>query len=574
MAIKPQEASAYLQSLGVDPEVADWHASQMYPQPQEAAPSDWRDVPEMTGGGGAGNAHTAPSPPPSSSSSKPIDLTTMFPAPPTPAPTPGKPAPAAAKTAPVPWNLRPKDAPAPAAPLPMKEAAAQFAKQDLQKNLDGATFAKPDETTKPGALGPMISKGGRTPHSWQVQEGLDLPETVEAYGRASREQKDAAGAARDAGELDALRQMSYLDRFEQAQNERAVRMKAQAEDRARRMDAELDKYSQMTDAVRGDQIDNSAFFTKNGTGGAFAASIAYMLGAVGGALTHTENPVIGIIRDEIDTQKKNAALRGQKLEDQRGLLGQLTRTFGDENIAEQAAWGAYLEKAKTEMAKIAANSQYDSVRAKYKQRIADIDLHYLAPTVGKLEELMQDRLVRQDVNAPAMYAGAGAGKLDKLTREEVSKIAEERQKAGLPAALSELADIDRTIDTFGSGDIPGVGAVVGHVPSWMPGMPDEAVANRQAVAAVKNKVRKSIAGASLTDGEKVELNKQLEGAYDAPSLRRVVQSFRQSLVYQDANIRSIGDDNARAEFSRREKAARNETIPLNKPSTPHVRREQ
>jgi hypothetical protein len=276
----------------------------------------------------------------------------------------------------------------------------------------GATPLVPEDQWLPKSAGGgapvMVSPGGRREHSWTVTQGLALPGTMQALANADKSERDAAVAGRDAGIRDADREMAYLDRHEQIQAQRAVQLKWQAEDRARRLEAETDKLATMTDAVRADKIDNNQWFTGHGAAGAFAAGLAYTLGAVGGALTHTENPVLGVIRQEIQTQKDNIALRRGKLDEQKGLLAQLTKTFGDKDVGEQAAWVMYLERAKTQMARIAAESKSDAVRARYKTAIAGIDTE-LTPRVMKLEEMMQDKVVRQDVNAPPVYAGVGGG---------------------------------------------------------------------------------------------------------------------------------------------------------------------
>lgn len=276
----------------------------------------------------------------------------------------------------------------------------------------GATPLVPEDQWLPKAstagVGPtMVSPGGRRPHSWTVQEGLALPETVAAYGQATKSQREAAQAGRDAGVAEAEREVAYLRTHEKAMERHALERRWKEEDRQRRVDAETDKLAEMTDAVKNDQIDNTAFFTGHGVAGGFAAALAYTLGAIGGALTHTENPVIGVIRQEIQTQKDNAALRKQAVEDQKGLLGQLTKTFGDARVGEEAAWIAYLEKAKVQMQRIAGESKDDWVQARYKTAVADID-GQLAGHIQAIETAIQDKVVRQDVNAPPTFIGGGA----------------------------------------------------------------------------------------------------------------------------------------------------------------------
>jgi len=406
-----EDAAAYLRSIGLtDPDVIDYHAQQLVPDAPAAAPApapdtfeDWED----SAGRGAVRRSVPWEPQnvednvPSGSAQPPTALQR---------------------------GLERAGAAITSGPVKAVEAAGIVPSVGPER-YDDSRY--PNFVAKPGEIGPprapteltpedqwdhsapaggtprMVDPGGWRPHSRAVQEGLDLTNTIRATGMADASSRDAAAAARDAGISQANREVAYLDRHEQLQNERAQRLKWQAEDRQRRYDAEMDKLATLTEAVRKDKIDPGSIFTKSGTSGAFFASIAYMLGAVGGALTHTENPVMGVIREEIQAQKDNAAMRRQRIEDQKGLLGQLARTFGDETVGEEAAWVAYLEKAKTEMQRIVADSQNEWVIAKYKSAVAGID-DELARRIGTIEEKTQDRTARQDVFAPPTYMGGGA----------------------------------------------------------------------------------------------------------------------------------------------------------------------
>lgn len=465
--------------------------------------------------------------------------------------------------------------------------AEQDAKQRAS-NLATATFAPPPGPPAPAGL-VQVSKGGRTPASWTTQtaEGVKLsPETKQAAEKAEASEVSAAEAGRDAGVAEANRELSYLHTHEAYQARRQAMLEQRAEQQQSMYRASLAKLDSMTKAVQNDEIDPSLYWQKKGAAGFFMAALGNIVSGIGTGLMaragmQAENGAMKAINqgiaEEIDAQKANAQLRRGKLEDQRSLLGQMAKTFGDERVAEEAAWMAYLEKAKTQLAEQMTLSKNDQVVARYKSAIAAID-GQIAGRREKWDQLEQDRITRvqHDVNAPAQYAG-GAVKTDKHTDEQVTKLTEELEKAGIPQAYSQLQDIDRTIDTLGSGDIPGVGPIASKVPDVIAKQVygDRAIAGRQAVANVKNATRKAIAGASLTENEKAELDKQLEGAHDADSLRRVVQTFRQTLSYRAKNIMSGANDNARAEYARRYKSIPNEAVPFNvdprKGTAPYVR---
>lgn len=524
---------------------------------------------------------------------------------------PGAPPPAAPAPSLFDRKFTPVD---PNAPTPAEQAAAtrqprngdwaghnefqqKLALDKAQANLDGATFYDPKKGTAaaapgtPGGALVKVSNGGRTPASWttQTQEGVKLsPETYRAANKADASARDAAMWERRAGEEEADRDFSYLEQFSKRQETHANQLAERAEKQRVRYEAQLAKLEKMTAAAEGDEIDPGAFFTKHGTAGAFAAGLAYIGGAFGaalqgpGAVNQGMQAVRNSIQQEIDAQKANASLHRQKLEDQRTLLGQMAKTFGDEREAEEAAWIVYLQKAKTDMAKNAAAAKTDQARAKWRAGLSILD-QQLAGRFEKWDQLTKDHVVRtqHDVNAPAQYVGgAGAAPLDKTDRKEVQDIAEQMEKAGIPQAYSNLQDVDRTIDTLGNGEIEGQSWTADKVFGVSPQLGkalygDQAVAGRQAMATIKNGIRKSIAGASLTEGEKVELDKQLEGAKDAASLRRVVESARQAISHRARNIMTNGSDKARTEYSRRFGAAGTEGGPFTampgKATAPHVK---
>lgn len=491
-------------------------------------------------------------------------------------------------------NISPKAAAALVKASNISQANADVA---YQQQKDGARREEVNERDagELAANGPptplrMVSPGGRTPASWttQEQDGTHFsPETLDAGEKAFDLKRGAAEANYEAGTNAAARDFAYLDTHQRLEADREQRLQAQAIERKKQYDGALQKMDKLTSDAESGKVDLHA--AAGGGVGMFMAGIATMLGAVGqGFMARAGNlnaknagleAVKQSIADNIQAQKDNLANKFKRTEAQRGLLAQMKQTFGDEDSAEEAVWLAGLAKAKTQAAKLGAEAKTDAEKAKLAGALEQIGTEY-AQHREKLDALQQNRIsrVEHDVNAPAQYAGGGGGgPLDKHDREEVGKMSEAYEKAGIPKAVSELKDIDRAIDTLGTGDIPGVGAIASRIPDVIAKQVygDRAIAGRQAVATIKNSTRKSIAGASLTEGEKKELDKQLEGAHDADSLRRVVQSFRQTLSYQSRNIAAGASDNARNEYNRRYQSARGERNPFNVPvdrsSTPYVK---
>ncbi len=295
-------------------------------------------------------------------------------------------------------------------------------KREAEKNLanlEGATFYNaPGGVAGASMTGApvMVSPGGWRPASRteQVQEGVKFsPDTEKAAEKADESQRDAARWGMLAGTAEAEREMAYLQRHAQLQETHALDQKRRADAQRAQYEGELGKLQALTEATRADKIPTEAWFIRRNDEGkvnpaaTFASALGYMLGGISqGLLKLGENPVNQVIRDQIQTQKDNAALNRQKLEDQRSLLGQMTRTFGDERVAEEAAWLAYLEKAKTDMGRIASESKSDAVQAKYRSALALLDKDW-AMHKQQWDALTQDKVVRSnhDVFAPPSYAG-------------------------------------------------------------------------------------------------------------------------------------------------------------------------
>lgn len=500
-------------------------------------------------------------------------------------------------------------APAPLTPQPSRVLPAAVAKkmnadwdatkrdvkqveQDNERkaNLEGATFADSGGGMADYRPGPMVkvSDGGRTPASWttQTQQGLTVSdETRDAANTAEGAKMDAAMWGRRAGEAEAEREIGYLERHEKYQQARRNILETRAETQRQQYEGELGKLRQMQRAADENKIDPKEITPS------ISSAIGALLGGIGQGLAwaggnkSAGNPGLDTlnkrIQEQIDAQKAKVARDRGRLEDQRSLLGQMARTFGDERQAEAAAWDAYLGVAETRLRQQMAESKIDSVRARYKAAIGDIQQERFRRT-AQWDEATQDKVqrVQHDVNAPPVYAG-GAPAVGKGDREDIHKISEGMEKGGIPAAIASLRAIDRSIDTFqkehGDGEIPGVGPIASKIPDVVAKgvYGDRAVAARQSFQALKLNLQHEVAGASLTEGEKAELDKLTVGAGDAASLRRVVQMFREKVSLRARNIAASGSDTARAEYRRRLDAAEREgnpmVAPTDKPTSPYVR---
>lgn len=365
----------------------------------------------------------------------------------------------------------------------------------------------------------LISPGGRRPASWQVQEGLDLsPEAQKASERASKEEHDAAALEYGAGQRAAEFERGYIDRLDKAAKAHVIEEK----ERSRRYTDEYDAQLQILDAdrkaVREATLDPTAGAgIRVGLG--FATAVAAVLGTAIGGPGRLIGQGLGIafkpINDAIDAnirgqeEQVKKAERGMRVE--AAYLGAMKQKYGDIGVAKEAVRIAQLEAAKVELTKQVGDPSVADPRmlAAYKRISAGLD-DQLVSREARFKQLTEDRIVRHDVNAPAQYAGVATA----ADKEGAKHLSDAYEKAGIPESLAALEDVDKKIDTFGEGDIPGVGLFAGKVPMEAYGFfgADRQVAGRQAVQTLKNEIIKKRSGAVVTEGEARRLAIELEGA--------------------------------------------------------------
>lgn len=417
-----------------------------------------------------------------------------------------------------------------------EDVKANVGAENRKKNLEGATFADSapsgDEIQGGGrpAAPVLVDPGGRRPASWQVQQGLDLgPQAAEAVGSADERARTAAALDYNAGQKAAEFERGYLDRYSQAAGKYAAEESARAQKYIEQTDAHMQSLDDLRAQIREAKTnsgDNSAVAR-------LGQAVAMAMGAF--ASKHGENHGLDAVRHAIAMNQKESQDKLDKLA--RGVgaettfLGALKQQYGDIRVAKEAERIAQLEQSKVELAKQLGSPEVADPRllAAYERLQGKLDEELINRT-AHFKGMTEDRVVRHDINAQARYAGGTTAE----AKHDARYLSEAYEKAGLPASLSELKDVDRVIDSFGDGDVPGIGPVAGKVPAMF--ISDRGVAARQAVQSIKNSIGHLRFGGALSPTEAEKLDAQLEGAKDAASLRRTVQALRQTIQHRAANI--------------------------------------
>lgn len=173
------------------------------------------------------------------------------------------------------------------------------------------------------------------------------------------------------------------------------------------------------------------------------------------------------------------------------------------------------------------------------------------PGLTKMYEIDQRSLDRQEARADRAYMRGLAGdqKRELQLDKDTNRYSNELEKSGIPAAVSNLEEVEKKIGT--KGDIPGYGMVDGMMHDVLAGQDGRDV--RQSVAALFNTVLKDRSGAAVTDPELERLKKEFgDGTMKTEAdLRNGVAKYRARLEQIIKNRNAGTDETARQEYVRR-----------------------
>jgi hypothetical protein len=449
-----------------------------------------------------------------------------------------------------------------------------------QVNLSGIT--PPNTSTPPpapqgGAPAAAPGAGGVfVPGGWQhasrgdqVQHGID-PTKLE-QGQYFRDVASGHGQLAADKQLEAASMQGSADAAYAAAHQQAAQ---QALDEQRRIDNERKAYVQAEHAKLNDlsvaanqKVDPDA--AKGSSGAQLMAAIGVALGQYGASITGGTNAALQLVQSNIDrnihAQETNIANAGKAHDREQSLYHQNLQAFGDRDQAVAATKMQMLDQAKAIADQTYANAKGSLSEAQYHATIEGIN-NAKAAAADQFTSRTEDKVTSESHDAyhgPSVLGGAATGE----AKHDAHGYSEDLEKAGIPAQLAGLQDLDQRIDTMGSGDVPGLGYFKDKLPAFA--LSSEGVANRQAVQSLKNNIGHAKFGGALSPTEADKLDRELEGAHDAASLRNVVQSFRRTLSNRQRNIAAGYSPDGRALYEARGGSVHD--VKTNEGTTPHQR---
>jgi hypothetical protein len=410
------------------------------------------------------------------------------------------------------------------------------------------------EQVAAGSVGPQSTSTYAPPadmkSSWTVKKakGID-PELLEQEDESALDQKLAIVQQ---GEIEARSAGLMGDAADHAleQTERNIkqdeikfgRIKRDFERRQAQIQDERAQIDEM-------KVDPDRIFS--GDGGTWARILAGISILAGGILMGLQgrqsNPGLDAIHQAIDrdirNQKEKIAARREGVAGQETELERLMTIYGNPEMAERELRNRQLAIVSA-YAKRATMNSPDDVRANVDAQLADFDARRVRDQM-QLDQMLRDDVVEQWRHFPGGVVGGG------VKDSETQGLAAAYQKEGIPQAEADLGESEDILKEIPkSGEIPtpesrnlasravrGVADFFGGqgAGSRMLDTPYEQTIRGKFLRA-KAKARHAIAGASLTEGERADFEKQFEGVNTIEGLRALNDSVRRAIDRRKAAV--------------------------------------
>ena len=261
--------------------------------------------------------------------------------------------------------------------------------------------------------------GSRQAAAWTVREGQPVsPEDQERMFAAQGQQQGAINHGARSGqqnaadlENDAIIRQHALESIDAANRQSQL-------DRQRQTQAQVDKLADITKQIQSRKLDDHQLFLLPGAAGSFFSAIGQALGAgaaarLGGA-NHAADYVKNRAAQLVNDQKLQLEQDRGKLDTQNNLVAQMRKQFGDDELGDQAAKIALLERGKVHTDEIAYANKGREVGANAAAMSADLNKQIASDHIA-FNRMAQDSTVRKDlmtkgqmVGGPPANAGEGA----------------------------------------------------------------------------------------------------------------------------------------------------------------------
>lgn len=387
--------------------------------------------------------------------------------------------------------------------------------------------------------------------SWTIHKAKGMDQgLLEADSDAAIDQKLAL---QQQGEIEARRAGLMTDAADRAltMTEKQLsqdqikwgRIKRDLETRQARIQDERDEVDQL-------KVDPDRIFA--GEGGTWAKILAGISILAGGLLMGLQgrqtNPGIdavnGAIERDIRAQKEKIEARRRGLGGKETELERLMQIYGNPEIAERELRNRQLALVSA-YAKRATMNSPDDVRANVDAQLADFDAKRVREQM-QLDQLLRDDVVEQWKHMAGQTVGVGVPK-----ENDMQGYAAALQKDGIPQAEADLGESEDILKEIPkSGEIPTeesrnlASRAARSVLDFAGGQGTGSKAFdsqyeqtiRGKFTRAKAKARHAMAGASLTDSERTDFEKQYEGVNTIEGLRTLNDSVRKAIERRKAAI--------------------------------------
>jgi hypothetical protein len=397
--------------------------------------------------------------------------------------------------------------------------------------------------------------GGDTRTSFSIQKGADpasLAGVGEAIEKSTASNREALEAQADAKEEMAAHETSLLEQQTREQEQRVQALRGRiAAARTTIDDKEAELANERQKLAVAEQ-DPHHFWAGKSTGAKILAVIGAIAGGFTSGLKGGPNQFIehlkGVMAEDMALHREKLAARQKNNNVRAGELDRLREKM-DPDLAEKELEARQLALVGAKMRRFALNTANPATRAAMIAEADKFEADAKTRWAGLSQEL-GDRIVEQYQNIPDQFVGGGG---PAAKESDVHQYAADLEKAGLGDAEGRLGELNDLIQAIPEGgEIPTfdtrniLSRATRNVLDKVGGQGTGAAAldspaERQAAAklnAWQAAARNQISGASLTEGEKADFARSVDGVTTREGAQAIQEALQRKILRRKAAIRA------------------------------------
>lgn len=214
-----------------------------------------------------------------------------------------------------------------------------------------------------------------------------------------------------------LKEMTPTEQEMKSLDAEAKRLRDEQEKQRQAYEMNYNEFQKANEEFGNLKINNNRWWSNKSTGDKVLAGIAVFLGGLGGGQNNALKIIDSAIERDIQEQKTNLDIKGQRLQNQRGLLPEMRARLGDLTAAENATRAIYAQGMQNNLQAIAAKYNSPKIAAQAEIAIQDLELKkqgYIQQAIDNARTMEARSILGGGTDTPPMMEAA----LEQLSKSD------------------------------------------------------------------------------------------------------------------------------------------------------------